>query len=225
MYCIFKMAPHYLLDTRTIYQRVRDWVCSLFSSKQKANEVGISLRALAKTRHLYKYIKKSPRKFLYFEEDPREAIRPNIDPSSVGSVKRRSRRRDVPFGETNYHKAPSGSGNSLQLLNQMRAKAALEGKVKPGEIQSLTEAMTIKIKDNHKEIVEQKRAQKIAEIQQQDERQRRKDPRRYGHFNPRGRVIDLRTNWNEIFPREKDEYDLALEELGENSSEKEYYDN
>ena len=85
--------------------------------------------------------------------------------------------------------------------------------------------MTIKIKENHKEIVEQKRAQKIAEIQQQDERQRRKDPRRYGHFNPRGRVIDLRTNWNEIFPREKDEYDLALEELGENSSEKEYYDN
>ena len=85
----------------------------------------------------------------------------------------------------------------------MRAKASLEGKVKPEEIQSLTEAMTIKIKENHKEIVEQKRAQKIAEIQQQDERQRRKDPRRYGHFNPRGRVIDLRTNWNEIFPREQ----------------------
>ena len=50
-----------------------------------------------------------------------------------------------------------------------------------------------------------------------------KDPKRYGHFNPRGRLIDLKTNWNEIFPREKDEYDLAIEELGENSSEKEYY--
>ena len=87
----------------------------------------------------------------------------------------------------------------------------------------MTEAMTIKIKDNHKEIVEQKRAQRISALQQQDERQHRKDPRRYGHFNPRGRLIDLRTNWNEIFPREKDEYDLALEELGENSSEKEYY--
>ena len=84
----------------------------------------------------------------------------------------------------------------------------------------MTEAMTIKIKDNHKEIVEQKRAQRISALQQQDERQRRKDPRRYGHFNPRGRVITFRTNWNEIFPREKDEYELALEELGENSSEK-----
>jgi len=35
-------------------------------------------------------------------------------------------------------------------------------------------------------------------------------------------LIDLRTNWNEIFPREKDEYELALEELGENSSEKKW---
>ena len=192
----------------------------LLTAQQKAAEVGISPRALAKTRHLYKYIQKSPRKFLYFEEDPKEAIRPNIDQSSV---KRRSRRRGVPFGETNYHKAPSGSGNSLQLLNQMRAKASLEGKVKPEEIDSLTEAMTIKIKDNHKDIVEQKRAQRMSELQQQDERQRRKDPRRYGHFNPRGRVINLRTKWNEIFPREKDEYERALEELGENSSEKEYY--
>ena len=197
----------------------------ILTANQKAAEVGISLRALAKTRHLYKYIQKSPRKFLYFEEDPREAIRPNIDPSSVGSVKRRSRRRDVPFGETNYHKAPGGSGENFKLLNQMRAKASLEGKVNPEEIQSLTEAMTIKIKENHKEIVEQKRAERISELQQEDERQRKKDPKRYGHFNPRGRLINLRTKWNEIFPKEKDEYELALEELGVNSSEKEYYDN
>ena len=57
------------------------------------------------------------------------------------------------------------------MYNQMRAKASLEGKVKPEEIQSLTEAMTIKIKDNHKEIVEQKRAQRISELQQKDARQ------------------------------------------------------
>jgi len=38
-------------------------------------------------------------------------------------------------------------------------------------------------------------------------------------------LITFRTNWNEIFPKEKDEYELALEELGVNSSEKEYYDN
>ena len=98
----------------------------VLSAKQKAEELGISMRALAKTRRLYKHIPKSPRKFLYFEEDPKEAIRPNIDQSSV---KRRSRRRNVPFGETNYHKAPSGSGNSLQLLNRMRAKMALEARI------------------------------------------------------------------------------------------------
>ena len=48
---------------------------------------------------------------------------------------------------------------------------------------------------------------------------------KYAHFNPRGSLITFRTNWNEIFPKEKNEYELALEELGVNSSEKEYYDN
>ena len=105
----------------------------------------------------------------------------------------------------------------------MRAKASLEGKVKPEEIQNLTEVITIKIKENHKEIVEQKRAQKIAELQQQDERQRRKDPRRYGHFNPRGRLVNLRTKWNEIFSREKTEYDLAEEDLESSYHGPKYY--
>ena len=199
----------------------------VLSAKQKAEELGISLSGLAKTRHLYKHIKKSPRKYLYFEEDPREVVRPNTVPRPDipvnSSTPRLHRRRGVPFGETNYHKAPGGSGENFKLLNQMRAKAALEGKVEPGEIQSLTEAMTIKIKDNHKEIIEQKRAQKIAEIQQQDECQRRKDPKRYAHFNPRGRLIDLRTKWNEIFPREKTEYDLAEEDLENNYNGPKYY--
>ena len=199
------------------------------TAKQKAEELGITTRGLAKTRHLYKHIQKSPRKFLYFKEEAREVVRPNGAGSSVSSLTpkppRAHRRREVPFGEENYHKCPSGSGDKLKMYNQMKAKASLEGKVKPEEIQSLTEAMTIKIKDNHKEIVEQKRAERISELQQEDERQRKKDPKRYGHFNPRGRLINLRTKWNEIFPKEKDEYELALEELGVNSSEKEYYDN
>ena len=197
------------------------------TAKQKAEELGITTRGLAKTRHLYKHIQKSPRKFLYFKEEAREVVRPNGVGSSVSSLTpkppRSHRGREVPFGEENYHKCPSGSGDKLKMYNQMKAKASQEGKVKPEEIQSLTEAMTIKIKDNHKEIVEQKRAERISELQQEDERQRKKDPKRYGHFNPRGRLINLRIKWNEIFPREKDEYDLALEELGENSSEKEYY--
>ena len=36
---------------------------------------------------------------------------------------------------------------------------------------------------------------------------------KYAHFNPRGSLITFRANWNEIFPKEKDEYELALEEL------------
>jgi len=36
-------------------------------------------------------------------------------------------------------------------------------------------------------------------------------------------LVNLRTKWNEIFPKEKTEYELVLEELGENSSEKKYY--
>ena len=197
------------------------------TAKQKAEELGITTRGLAKTRHLYKHIQKSPRKFLYFKEEAREVVRPNGVGSSVSSLTpkppRSHRRREVPFGEENYHKCPSGSGDKLKMYNQMKAKASLEGKVKPEEIPSLTEAMTIKIKDNRKDNVEQKRAQRISELQQEDERQRKKDPRRYGHFNPRGRLIDVSTNWNEIFPREKDEYDLALEEIGEDSSGKKYY--
>ena len=45
------------------------------SAKEKAEELGITTSGLAKTRHLYKHIRKSPHKYLYFEEDPREAVR------------------------------------------------------------------------------------------------------------------------------------------------------
>ena len=87
----------------------------------------------------------------------------------------------------------------------------------------LSGAMAIKIKDNAQKIVEQEQAKKRSELQQEDERQRKKDPRRYGHFNPRGREINLRTKWNEIFPREKDEYDLAEEDLENNYNGPKYY--
>ena len=47
------------------------------SAKEKAKELGITTNGLAKTRHLYKHIKKSPRKYLHFAEDHREVVRPN----------------------------------------------------------------------------------------------------------------------------------------------------
>jgi len=36
------MAKHYLLDTRTTYERVRDWICGLFQSKHKTQELEVT---------------------------------------------------------------------------------------------------------------------------------------------------------------------------------------
>ncbi len=142
------------------------------SAKEKARELGITTRGLAKTRHLYKHIQKSPRKYLYFKEDPREIVRPNGVGSSVSSLTpkppRSHRRRHVPYGEENYHKAPGGSGNSLRLLNQMRAKASLEGKGTQEELRSMDRALAIKIKSNHKEIVEEHQRRLQSQLMSED---------------------------------------------------------
>ena len=161
-------------------------MAKILSAKEKAIELGISMRALAKTRHLYRHIPKSPRKFLYFEEEPKEAVRPFTPEGSVGSVKSRSnRRRNVPFGQENYHKASGGSGNSLQTLNQMRAKASLEGKIKPDELQYLDEAMATNIKENAKEIIERKRiiAQTKYRKEQEDFEQQQYKRKTTGVYN------------------------------------------
>ena len=65
------------------------------TAEQKANELGITTNGLAKTRHLYKHLKKSPRKYLYLEEDPREADRPNEVGTPYTPVNSRSRRRKI----------------------------------------------------------------------------------------------------------------------------------
>ena len=189
------------------------------TAKQKADELGITTRGLAKTRHLYKHIQKSPRKFLYFKEDPREAFRPNVVGSSVSSVgtpksPRTHRRRNVPYGEENYHKAPGGSGNSLRLLNQMRAKAALEGKGTEEELKSMDQALAIKIKDNHKDIVEKKQFELQTKITIENERLRREDPSYYGRmlYGPVTPVKPHRTPWKDLYPKEPDEYDRYTQE-------------
>jgi len=85
----------------------------LLTAQEKAKELKISMRALAKSRHLYRYIQKSPRKFLYFEEDPREEHRPIVH---VGSDKIRYKRRNVDPDKTNYSSCPGGSGQALASL-------------------------------------------------------------------------------------------------------------
>jgi len=199
------------------------------TAKEKAEELGITTNGLAKTRHLYKHIRKSPRKYLYFKEEEQEIVRPNMVnvPHTTGnsSPPRSNRRRSVPFGEENYHKAPGGSGNSLKLLNQMRAKASLESKGTEEELKSMDEALAIKIKDNHKEIVEKKQKELQIKISLEDERARREDPTRYGrmltgHVAP---VVSDRTPWKDLIPKEPDEYDRYTKEHFKNEKKFEYY--
>ena len=188
------------------------------TAKQKADELGITTNGLAKTRHLYKHIQKSPRKYLYFAEEAREVVRPNMvnAPDTTGNYRppRSQRRRNVPFGEENYHKAPGGSGNSLQLLNQMRAKASLEGKGTEEELRSMDQALAIKIKDNHRDIVEKKQFELQTKITIENERLRREDPGRYGRmlYGPVTPVSFDRTPWKELYPKEPDEYDKYTQE-------------
>ena len=199
------------------------------TAKQKAEELSITTRGLAKTRHLYKHIQKSPRKFLYFKEEARQVVRPNGVGSSVGSLTpkppRSQRRREIPFGEENYHKCPGGSGNSLQLLNQMRAKAALEGTATEEELQSMTSAMAYKIKDNHKEIVEKKQKELQIKNSLEDERAKKADPSYYGRMltGPNPPVITHRTPWKDVYPKEPDEYDRYTKEHLKDEKEFEYY--
>jgi hypothetical protein len=154
----------------------------VLSAQQKAKELGISLSGLRQTRHLYKHIKKSPRKYLYFEEE----YRPFIPETPVAVAKPRSRRRNVPFGQTLYSKAPGGSGEKLKVLNQMRAKMALEGSIPKEEQETFTEALAHKVKENYKKINEERKAQLRSELMADDERTRRKNISRYGGlYNPR----------------------------------------
>ena len=188
------------------------------SAKEKAEELGITTNGLAKTRHLYKHIKKSPRKYLYFTEDPREVIRPNMVKAPLTPGHSRTlKRRNVPPENTNYHKAPGGSGEKLKVLNQMRAKVALEGRVAPEDLKYLDGAMAIKIKDNAQQIVEQEQNKKRSELLAEEQRLRNNDPKKYGGMirGSRTSLIDIRTPWKNLFETPRTEYDEALEALEE----------
>ena len=144
-------------------------MAKLLTAQQKAQELGITASGLAKTRHLYKHIKKSPRKYLYFEEE----YRPFIPKPPETVAKSRSRRRNVPFGNTNYSKAPSGSGEHFKLLNRMRAKMALEASIPKEEQEAFTGALAHTVKKNYKEINEQRKAQLQQELMRNDENARK----------------------------------------------------
>ncbi len=194
------------------------------TAKQKAEELGITTSGLAKTRHLYHHIQKSPRKFLYYPEENRP-FKPGTPDAPVNS-RSKVRRRDVGSlpGDTRYSNCPGGSGESFKLLNQMRAKASLEGKVKPDQLKYLSGAMAIKIKDNAREIVEQDQAKKRSELMAQEERDRKRDPSRYGGMirGARSGLVDVQTPWRNLYETPRSEYDEALENA-EDTPGKKYY--
>jgi hypothetical protein len=193
------------------------------TAKQKSRELGISLSGLRQSRHLYKHIKKSPRKYLYFEEENRPFI---PEPVHTNHDKRsKVRRREVLPGDTRYHKCPGGSGESFKLLNQMRSKMALEGGMTKEEQESFTSALAHKVKENYKDIDEQRKAKLRSELMAQEERARKKDPSRYGGMirGPRSGLVDVSTPWRNLFETPKSEYDEALEDLGEQPSKKKSY--
>ena len=142
------------------------------SAREKAEELGITTNGLAKTRHLYKHIRKSPHKYLYFKEEEQDIVRPNTLPGPLNPgysrASRSHRRRDVPFGQDNYHKAKGRNGEHFKILNQMRAKASLEGKCTKEELRSMDRALAIKIKGNHKEIVEEEQRRLQSELIAED---------------------------------------------------------
>ena len=74
-------------------------------------------------------------------------------------------------------------------------------------------------------IMEQEQNRKRDELLAEEQQLRKKDPTRYGGMirGNRTGLVDVSTPWRNFFEIPKTEYDVALEELGENSSEKKYY--
>ena len=96
----------------------------------------------------------------------------------------------------------------------MRAKASLEGKGTEEELKSMDQALAIKIKDNHKDIVEKKQFELQTKITIENERLRREDPSYYGRmlYGPVTPVKPHRTPWKDLYPKEPDEYDRYTQE-------------
>ena len=84
--------------------------------------------------------------------------------------------------------------------------------------------MAIKIKDNAQQIVEQDQAKKRSELMAQEERDRKRDPSRYGGMirGARSGLVDVSTPWRNLYETPKNEYDEALENA-EDTPGKKYY--
>ena len=105
-----------------------------------------------------------------------------------------------------YHKARNG--HQLKALNDLRQLTRIK--------KSLNESQIAEITDDIIEVAKQRRRERLA--QQEQEAQRKLNKANYGGFincNNRG-IKDVQTSWRPLYPQQKDEYDLAMEEAQEN---------
>ena len=101
---------------------------------------------------------------------------------------------------------------------------ALEGTIPKEKQEAFKGALAYKVKENYKEIDEQRKAKIRSELLAEEERARKKDPSRYGGMirGARDRSVNFRTPWKNLFETPKTEYDEALENA-EDTPGKKYY--
>ena len=121
---------------------------------------------------------------------PREAMRVLKDLNLGTKVKRRPNRGNHFKG-----KYPN---DAFRKHNEMKMLAKLKGVTDP------------EVLDNLPQAIEVAKQQKQNRIREQLNKTTIKD---YGGFNIRTPLINMKTRWKEIFPREKDEYEKALDEI------------
>ena len=177
-----------------------------FSAKEYSTLCVITPSALRKRRLSGKlegqFIKKGSEYFY----SSQETDRPNKDKFTVHVSRSKIRRRNVPEASTMYHKARNG--HQLKALNDLRQLTRIK--------KSLNESQIAEITDDIIEVAKQRRRERLA--QQEQEAQRKLNKANYGGFincNNRG-IKDVQTSWRPLYPQQKDEYDLAMEDAQEN---------
>ena len=121
---------------------------------------------------------------------PREAMRVFQGVSPVTKIVKRPNRGNHFKG-----KYPN---DSFRKHNELKMMAKLKGVTDPEVLENLPQAI---------ELAKQQKQNRIRE------QLNKTFPKNYGGFNPPGSVITFRTEWRDLFPRQKDEYELALEKM------------
>lgn len=123
---------------------------------------------------------------------PREAMRVFQGVSPVTKITKRPNRGNHFKG-----KYPN---ESFRKHNELKMLAKLKGVIDPEVLDNLPQAI---------EIAKQQKQNRIRE------QLNKTIPKNYGGFNPSGSIVTFRTEWKDLFPRQKDEYELALEKMPE----------